>query len=33
LRGLNAKDVLDRYQGKYFFLDPLFPVWIKQKGA
>ena len=24
---------LDRYKGNYFFLDPLFPCWIKKKGA
>ena len=33
LHALDSKDVLDRYQGKYFFLDPLFPFWIRQKGA
>jgi hypothetical protein len=33
LHALDSKDVLDRYQGKYFFLDPLFPLWIRQKGA
>lgn len=32
LHSLDAKDVLDRYRGKYFFLDPLFPYWIRQKG-
>jgi len=32
LRSLDAKDILDRYQGKYFFLDPLFPRWIKKRA-
>ncbi|HEY4900914.1 MAG TPA: hypothetical protein VIH91_08870, partial [Terriglobales bacterium] len=31
-QSLDAKDILDRYQGGYFFLDPLFPLWIKKKG-
>jgi hypothetical protein len=25
--------VLDRYKGNYFFLDPLFPYWIRKRGA
>jgi hypothetical protein len=33
LHSLDSKDVLDRYKGKYFFLDPLFPFWIRHKGA
>jgi uncharacterized protein len=33
LQSLDAKDVLDRYRGNYFFLDPLFPYWIRRKGA
>ncbi len=33
LQSLDSRDILDRYKGKYFFLDPLFPIWIKQKGA
>jgi hypothetical protein len=33
LQSLDARDILDRYKGDYFFLDPLFPIWIKQKGA
>jgi hypothetical protein len=31
-QSLDAKDILDRYKGDYFFLDPLFPLWIKKKG-
>jgi uncharacterized protein len=30
---LDSRDILDRYKGNYFFLDPLFPLWIKRKGA
>jgi hypothetical protein len=30
-QSLDAKDILDRYKGDYFFLDPLFPLWIKRK--
>ncbi|HUB00729.1 MAG TPA: hypothetical protein VMA34_20530 [Terracidiphilus sp.] len=33
LQSLDSRDVLDRYKGKYFFLDPLFPYWIRKKGA
>ena len=33
LQSLDSRDVLDRYKGNYFFLDPLFPCWIKKKGA
>ena len=33
LQSLDARDILDRYQGNYFFLDPLFPCWIRKKGA
>lgn len=33
LQSLDSRDVLDRYKGNYFFLDPLFPQWIKKKGA
>jgi hypothetical protein len=29
LQSLDARDVLDRYHGEYFFLDPLFPSWIR----
>ena len=30
-QSLDAKDILDRYKGDYFFLDPLFPLWIKKR--
>jgi len=30
-QSLDAKDILDRYKGDYFFLDPLFPLWIKRR--
>jgi AAA+ ATPase superfamily predicted ATPase len=33
LQSLDSKDILDRYKGNYFFLDPLFPRWIRNKGA
>jgi uncharacterized protein len=33
LQSLDAKDILDRYQDRYFFLDPLFPCWIRRKTA
>jgi hypothetical protein len=33
LQSLDSRDILDRYKGSYFFLDPLFPCWIKRKGA
>lgn len=33
LQSLDAKDILDRYRDKYFFLDPLFPYWIRKKAA
>jgi hypothetical protein len=33
LQSLDSRDILDRYKGNYFFLDPLFPCWIKRKGA
>src|SRR5882724_7070488 len=29
LQSLDSRDILDRYKGNYFFLDPLFPCWIK----
>ena len=32
-QSLDAKDILDRYKGVYFFLDPLFPLWIKQRTS
>jgi len=33
LQSLDSRDILDRYRGEYFFLDPLLPVWIRTKGA
>jgi len=33
LQSLDSRDILDRYKGDTFFLDPLFPYWIRQKGA
>jgi len=33
LRSLDAKDVLDRYEDSYFFVDPLFPEWIRSRTA
>jgi hypothetical protein len=33
LHSLDSRDVIDRYKGDYFFLDPLFPRWITKKGA
>ncbi|HJT00307.1 MAG TPA: hypothetical protein VJ756_14545 [Terriglobales bacterium] len=31
LHSLDARDILDRYQERYFFVDPLFPCWIRKK--
>jgi hypothetical protein len=33
LQSLDSRDILDRYKGNHFFLDPLFPCWIRRKGA
>jgi DNA-binding MarR family transcriptional regulator len=33
LQSLDARDILDRYRGEYFFLDPLLPCWIRSKAA
>ena len=33
LQSLDSRDVIDRYKGGYFFLDPLFPQWIKEKAS
>lgn len=33
LQSLDSRDILDRYKGSYFFLDPLFPFWVRKKGA
>ena len=32
LQSLDSKDILDVYQGKYFFIDPLFAEWIRRKA-
>lgn len=31
LQSLDSKDILDRYQDRYFFLDPVFPYWIRKR--
>jgi len=31
LQSLDARDILDRYKGRIFFLDPLLPRWIRSK--
>ncbi len=33
VQSLDSRDVLDRYRSDYFFLDPLFPYWIRKRGA
>ena len=33
LQSLDSRDILDRYKDRYFFLDPLFPCWIKKTAA
>jgi uncharacterized protein len=33
LQSLDSQDILDRYRGEYFFLDPLLPCWIRTKAA
>jgi len=33
IESLDSRDILDRYRETYFFLDPLFPHWIKRKSA
>jgi hypothetical protein len=32
LQALDTKDVLDRYRDRYFFLDPLFACWIRDRA-
>lgn len=32
LQSLDARDILDRYKGDYFCLDPLFPYWIRSRS-
>jgi hypothetical protein len=31
LQSLDAQDIIDRYEDRYFFLDPLFAVWIRER--
>lgn len=31
LQSLDAQDIIDRYEDRYFFLDPLFAVWIRDR--
>jgi hypothetical protein len=33
LQSLDARDIIDRYRGEYFFLDPLLLCWIRSKVA
>jgi hypothetical protein len=33
LQALVKQDILDRYQGRYFFLDPLFGRWVERVGS
>jgi hypothetical protein len=33
LQSLDSRDILDRYKSNYFFLDPLFPYWIRNKSS
>jgi hypothetical protein len=33
VQALDDKDILDRYQDKFFFLDPLFACWIRNRTA
>jgi DNA-binding MarR family transcriptional regulator len=33
LQALEKQDILDRYQGRYFLLDPLFGRWIERMGG
>ena len=33
LQSLNAQDIIDRYEDRYFFLDPLFAFWVRERMA
>ena len=33
LQSLDSKDILDLYKGNYFFIDPLFALWIKRRAT
>jgi hypothetical protein len=30
LQALDSQDIIDRYRGAYFFLDPLFAIWVRK---
>jgi len=30
LQALDSQDIIDRYHGDYFFVDPLFANWIRR---
>ena len=30
LQSLDSQDILDRYHGDYFFVDPLFAIWVRK---
>jgi len=32
LQSLIAQDIVNRYSGRYFFLDPLFGHWVERAG-
>jgi hypothetical protein len=33
LASLDAQDILDLYKGSYFFVDPLYRIWLSQLGS
>jgi len=33
LQSLEARDIIDRYQSAYFFLDPLLACWIRKRAV
>jgi hypothetical protein len=33
LHSLDAQDIIDRYEDRYFILDPLFAVWVRERMA
>ena len=33
LQSLGAQDIIGRYEDRYFFLDPLFAVWVRERMA
>jgi len=30
MQSLDSQDILDRYHGEYFFVDPLFAIWVRK---